>query len=97
MGWTAAALAAAQDASRIAEGIYGYGAVGLCLVALAVWYIAKDRKHERRMDERLAREAEFQTKYEALSEKYRQALEKSSSVMDIVINLLKTPGKGGSP
>lgn len=88
--------AAAQDVSKLADGIAGYGAVGLCLVGLAAWYILKDRRYERRIDERLQREAEFQKEYAALAEKYRVALEKVSSALDVAVSVVRA-GKGGGP
>ena len=89
-----ALLSTVQDVAKLADGIAGYGAVGICLVALAVWYILKDKKYEKRMDERLAREAAFQAEFAALMEKYRGGMEKVSGALDVVITLLKQ-GKGG--
>lgn len=91
-----ALMASLQEASKLAEGLYGYGAVGICLVALAIWYILKDRKYDKRIDERLAREAEFQREYAALAEKYTAAMEKVSSAMDMAINLLRNSGRGNA-
>lgn len=91
------ATAMVQDTAKLAEGLMGYGAVGICLVALAVWYILKDRRYEKRIDERLTREAEFQREYAALAEKYRTAMEKVSTALDLSINLLRNVGRGGAP
>lgn len=90
------ALAVSQEPSKLAEQIAGYGAVGICLVLLGIWYVIKDKKYEKRIDDRLAREAEFQKEYAALAEKYRSALEKVSSALDVTITLLKS-GRGGGP
>jgi hypothetical protein len=85
---------ALQDA-KWAEGLAGYGAVGVCLVALAYWYILKDKRYERRMDDRLKREQEFQEKYAELSEKYRSAMEKFSTTLDVVVDLVKNEKRRG--
>lgn len=92
-----AAQDAAKEASKLADGLYGYGAVGICLVALALWYIVKDKKYEKRLDERMAREAEFQREFAMLAEKYRAAMEKVSSALDMAISLLRNGKKGGGP
>lgn len=89
-------LASSQDVGKLADGIAGYGAVGICLVALSIWYIIKDKKYEKRIDERLAREAAFQAEYATLMTKYATAMEKVSSTLDVVITLIKN-GKGGGP
>jgi len=91
------AAAMVQDIPKLADGLAGYGAVGICLVALATWYILKDRRYEKRIDERLTREAEFQREYAALAEKYRTAMEKVSTALDLSINLLRNVGRGGAP
>jgi hypothetical protein len=89
-------LSVTQDAAKLADGIAGYGAVGICLVALSIWYILKDKKYEKRIDERLLREAQFQSEYAQILEKYRTAMEKVSSALDVTISLLKN-GRGGTP
>lgn len=87
------ALAASQDVGKLADGIAGYGAVGICLLALSIWYILKDKKYEKRIDERLIREAQFQAEYAQMLEKYRTAMENVSTALDVTISLLKN-GKG---
>lgn len=88
------AASSLQDVGKLADGIAGYGAIGICLVALSIWYIVKDKKYEKRIDERLQREAEFQNQMAQNLEKYRTAMEKVSSALDVTIALLKN-GKGG--
>lgn len=65
------------------------GAVGICLIALAGYYIRKDAGYEKRIDHALQREQAFGEKYADLAEKYRTALEKSNSTLDTVLQLLR--------
>lgn len=65
------------------------GAVGVCLIVLAIYFKQKDARYEKRIDEALAREQVFGEKYADLAEKYRTALEKSNSTLDTVLQLLR--------
>jgi hypothetical protein len=87
-------LSTIQNVPNLVDNIVGYGAIGVCLVALATWYIIKDQRYEKRMDERLKREEVFLDKYAELSEKYRIAMEKFSSTLDVVVNIVKSKGGG---
>jgi hypothetical protein len=74
--------------------IINVGAVGCCLIVLAVYYIKKDKKYEARIDERLVREKEHQKEVTDLTEKYRLAMENVSKSLDAVIRII--PNRGGS-
>ena len=76
------------------------GIAGACLVALAIYYIRKDLRYEKRIDE--MREMEkafraeqadqqktFRTEQAVMAEKYRAALEKVSQTLDTIVILLK--------
>jgi hypothetical protein len=69
--------------------ILSTGVVGACLVALSTWYIIKDRKYEKRVDEMLAREREFQREQSQAAEKYRLAMENVAKTLDIVVSMVK--------
>lgn len=64
------------------------GAIGVCLVAVSLWLIKKDARAEKRMDERLAAEAQFRKEHAELTEKYRLAMEKFSTTLDSVLRVL---------
>lgn len=81
-----------------------YGVAGVCLLALAGYYVVKDlkndSKYEKRMDEMREMEkafrkeqAEQQQKFREeqaqVVEKYRQAMEKVTQSLDVVIALMK--------
>jgi len=68
--------------------IINLGAVGCCLVVLAIYYMKKDRKYETRIDERLARELAHQKEMSDLNEKYRLAMENVTKSLDSVIRVL---------
>jgi len=83
-----------------AGSLIQYGAVGICLLALAGYYVLKDLRYEARINEMREMEkafrkeqAEQQQKFRdeqgAMVEKYRQAMEKVSQSLDIVISLMK--------
>jgi hypothetical protein len=80
---------AAAQAAQAASTILSTGVVGACLIALAIWYILKDRKYEKRIDEMLKREREFQETQALATEKYRLAMENVSKTLDVVVNLVK--------
>lgn len=76
------------DMSLIAP-ILNVGAVGACLIVLALYFKSKDGKYEARIDASFAREREFGEKYADLAEKYRTALEKTNATLDTVLQLLR--------
>lgn len=88
-GTMIAAVKAAQETSHLVNPILAQGVIGVCLVALAIWYIRKDSKYEKRIDEMLKREREFQAEQSAQTEKYRLAMENVSKTLDVVVNLVK--------
>lgn len=79
----------ADQVHQAATTILSTGVVGACLVALSVWYIIKDRKYEKRVDEMLAREREFQKEQSSQAEKYRLAMENVAKTLDIVVSMVK--------
>jgi hypothetical protein len=92
MIFTTMMLQAAQvaaHADQAASTILSQGVVGACLVALSIWYILKDRKYEKRIDEMLKREREFQEAQAVATEKYRLAMENVSKTLDVVVNMVK--------
>jgi len=76
--------------------IINLGAVGVCLVVLAIYYMKKDKKYEARIDERLAREKEHQVEVAALTEKYRLAMENVSKTLDAVLRIIPRRGDGNA-
>lgn len=83
-------LADASDPIQHATAtILSTGVVGACLVALSSWYIVKDMKYEKRINEMLAREREFQKEQSSQAEKYRLAMENLSKTLDIVVSMVK--------
>jgi len=76
--------------------IINVGAVGCCLVVLAVYYMKKDKKYETRIDERLLREKEHQKEVTDLTEKYRLAMENVSKTLDAVLRMIPKRGDGGA-
>lgn len=92
-------LALSQIDSSLIGPIINVGAIGVCLVVLAVYYVKKDKKYDTRMDERMKaeenyrrelmeREAESRKEILALAEKYRTALEKFGQTLDAVLRVL---------
>lgn len=84
----------------LAGPLINLGAVGVCLVALAIYFIIKDKKYERRVDEMLKREEAFRIETSNLqetfrreqaetAEKYRAALEKFTQMLDVVLVCVK--------
>jgi hypothetical protein len=82
-------VAPVSQVSSATDSILSTGVVGACLVALAVWHILFVRKYDKRVDEMLKREREFQEIYATVTEKYRVALENVSKTLDVVVSLVK--------
>ncbi len=91
------ALASLFDTS---SAIMQYGAIGACLVAVATYYVFKDLRYEKRMNEMREMErafrkeqAEQQQKFREeqarVVEKYQAAMEKVAQSLDVVISLAK--------
>lgn len=85
---------------ELAGPIINLGAVGVCLVALALYFVSKDKKYEKRVDEMLKREEAFRAEMTRLqetfrkeqaemAEKYRAALEKFTQMLDLVLVCVK--------
>lgn len=72
--------------------IINLGAVGCCLVLLAMYYIKKDKKYESRIDERIAAEANFRKDQAEQQDKYRVALEKFGQTLDSVLRVMQKRG-----
>lgn len=83
------AVDAAQDTAHLVNPILAQGVIGACLIALAIWYIRKDSKYEKRIDEMLLRERQFQEEQAKQTEKYRLAMENVSKTLDVVVSLAK--------
>lgn len=84
-----AVLDAAKDGAGLIEPFLAHGVIGACLVAVTIWYIRKDAKYEKRIDEMLKREREFQEQQAGQTEKYRIAMENVSKTLDVVVSLAK--------
>jgi len=94
---------AAVDVGSLIGPIINVGAVGACLVILAIYYVKKDKKYDQRIDGQLAAEQAFRKemadvheKYRnqviELTEKYRLALEKFSQTLDAVLRVIPKRG-----
>lgn len=70
------------------------GAVGVCLVVLAFYFVKKDKQYEKRIDERLAAEKEYRKEQADHQEKYRLVLEKFNQTVDAVLRVM--PGRDDS-
>ena len=79
----------ATPVAQATDSILSTGVVGACLVALAVWHIFFVKKYDKRVDDMLKREREFQDVYAVVTEKYRVALENVSKTLDVVVSLVK--------
>jgi hypothetical protein len=75
------------------------GAVGVCLIVLALYYVKKDKKYDARVDEIIKAHQAFRTEQTALeekfrkdmtdlAEKYRTVMEKFGQTLDALIRLL---------
>jgi len=102
-----ATTAAEPDVSSLAGPLINLGAVGVCLVALALWHIKKDSRYEAIRDAEINREreirkevselhAQFRKEAMEMAEKYRLAMEKFNQTLDSVIRMMASKrGKGG--
>lgn len=81
-----------QTTTDLVGPLMNLGAVGVCLVALAFYYLRKDRAYERRIDERLQAEREHRQELAALMDKYRIALMEMKGTLDAVLAVMR---KGG--
>lgn len=86
--------------SDLGGPLINLGAIGVCLVALAIYFIIKDKKYEGRVDEMLKREETFRVETTKLqetfrkeqaemAEKYRAALERFAQALDLVVVCVK--------
>lgn len=78
-----------EQAPNLYAPLINVGAVGVCLIVLAVYFKMKDARYEKRIDEAFERERVFQEKYAEITEKYRLALEKTNATLDTVLQLLR--------
>ena len=81
---------ATSSGSSLAAPFFNYGVIGVCLIALSIYYIRKDQKYEKRIDEMLKREKEFQEETASLAEKYRLTMERFAQTLEVVVGLLKS-------
>lgn len=90
----------------LAGPLINLGAVGVCLIVMALWYKKKDCAYEKRIDHQLAREetfrhevSELHDKYRKeaseMAEKYRLALEKFGQTLDAVLRMKQAKRDGG--
>jgi len=95
--WSVLGLFSQTD---LAGPLINLGAIGVCLVALAIYFIIKDKKYENRVDEMLKREEAFRAETSELqetfrkeqaemAEKYRAALERFAQALDLVVVCVK--------
>ena len=91
--WTTLEEAAQAHPVTLYGPLIDLGAVGVCLIALALYFRVKDNRYEQRIDERIKREAEFQEKYIALVEKQHAITEKFTTTLDVIVTLLKQSQK----
>jgi Mg2+/citrate symporter len=86
--------------------LINYGALGICLVALAIYHIAKDKKSEKRIKEmsemeqafrkeQADQQEKFRKEQAELIEKYRGTMEKVNTTLETVVIMLKS--RGGKP
>jgi hypothetical protein len=84
----------------LAGPLVNLGAIGICLVALAIYFIVKDKRYEGRVDAMLRREEAFRVEMSELqekfrkeqaemAEKYRAALERFTQALDVVVVCVK--------
>jgi hypothetical protein len=92
-------FALSQIDSALIGPVVNVGAIGVCLVVLAIYFVKKDKKYDARMEERVLAEAAFRKEQAerenafrmeltALAEKYRAAMEKFGQTLDAVIRVL---------
>lgn len=97
--------ALSQIDSSLIGPIINVGAIGVCLVVLALYFVKKDKKYDTRMDERVQAEASFRkeqaerenafrNEITALAEKYRVAMEKFGQTLDAVVRVLNKRDRG---
>jgi len=76
------------------------GAVGICLVVLALYFVKERKQYERRIDERLeldkafrqeqaAQQIEFRRETSEMEARYRGAMEKVTSTLDSMERMLE--------
>jgi hypothetical protein len=81
--------AKADPTAMLLGPLINVGAVGVCLIALALYFRVKDARYEIRIDERIKREAEFQDKYIGLLQKQQEITEKFSATLGTVVTLME--------
>lgn len=100
-------LLAQIDYAQLVSTLVNAGAIGVCLVALGIYYAQKDRKYDARIDDHLkAADAfrkeqcdtnqKYQGELKEILEKYRTALERFGMSLDTVIGVLRQK-RGGTP
>lgn len=105
--WICNLIAEGSTNGSLVGPFINLGAVGVCLVAIAIWYTKKDARYEARMDDQIKREQDYrkeiadlhnQYRKEAidLAERYRLALEKFNQTLDSVIRMMTTAKRGKS-
>lgn len=102
------ALQAIRDAvsgASLAGPLINLGAVGVCLVSLAIYHLWKDKRYEKRIDEMREMEKAFRAEQATLQEKFRgeqahliekcrQAMEKMSTALDSAIGVVRDLREG---
>lgn len=95
-----------SSVNSLAGPLVNLGAIGVCLVGLAIYYIQKDKKYEKRIDEMRLMEAafrkeqadlqeRFRSEQAAMAEKYRTAMEKFAQTLDLLVVLTRDSKTGG--
>lgn len=100
------ALSADEVVNKVAESntliapLLQVGVAGVCLIGLAAYYVRKDTRYEKRIDEmremekafraeQSAQQEKFRLEQAAMIEKYRVAMEKVASSLDVIIATIK--------
>lgn len=92
-----------HETYEAARTLINYGAIGACLVALAVYYILKDRKYEARINEmremekafrreQAAQQEQFRKEQAETTEKYRQSMQQVASTLDVLADVIRRGG-----
>lgn len=88
------------DQTHLLGPIINLGAVGVCLIVLALYFVKERKQYERRIDERLeleksfrqeqaAQQVEFRRESSEMEARYRSALEKVTLMLDSMERMLE--------
>jgi ABC-type Fe3+-citrate transport system substrate-binding protein len=91
---------AAENSTQGWTVLFNYGALGVCLVALAIYFKFKDKNYERRIDEmremekafrkeQAEQQERFRKEQAELLEKYRVAIQQMTSTLEFLTDVIK--------